>query len=185
MKAIDIEEMKTYFETESGGADKLCFFDKRVAKFVGVDAAMIFNHMAFLITANEDAGRNYHDGKHWSYMTWKEIANKLEVLNERQVRYCVETLEEAGLLESGNYNKMKNDKTKWYALTDLGRKAYGRCSRNSKTNQISEVKNQLGTDKNVCPIDKIDSGNGVWTDKIVEAIPNNINITNNIKKMVS
>lgn len=182
MKTIDIEEMKTYFEAESGGADKLCFFDKRVAKFVGVDAAMIFNHMAFLITANEDAGRNYHDGKHWSYMTAKEIANKLEVLNERQVKYIIIQLEEAGLLESANYNKLKCDKTKWYALTDLGRKAYGRCSRRpaEEENLTDKIDNEGY--ENVPSTSKFVRGNGSTKDKFVRAIPNNINTTNNIKK---
>lgn len=94
-------------------------FDTGVAKHVGINAAIVFNHIAYWIRLNaskKDA--KMIDGKFWMYETQQDMAVFLDYMTVEEVKRSVVKLLDAGLLIKGNYNKNPFDKTNWYALAD-------------------------------------------------------------------
>ncbi len=95
-------------------------FNTEVAQEVGVNAAIIFERMAFWINHNKKTGKNFINGVYWTYSTQKEIAEQFEYLTLKQTRTALEKLVESGYLEKGNFNRHKYDKTCWYSLALKG-----------------------------------------------------------------
>lgn len=95
-------------------------FDTDVAKLVGADAAAIFQNVMFWCMRNAANGKNEHDGRFWTYNSARALAELFPWLSAKQVRNALSKLERAGLVVSGNYNKVGYDRTKWYAVGDEG-----------------------------------------------------------------
>lgn len=95
-------------------------FNKYIAIEAGIDEAIMLNNFYYWLTKNRANGKNIRDGKVWTY-------NKLEAFEEmfpfwsiKQIRRILKSLIDNEYLETGNYNKMKNDRTLWYTLTKKG-----------------------------------------------------------------
>lgn len=99
---------------------QLHYFNTAVAKEVGVNAAVVFENLSFWIHQNAKHGRNFKDNKYWTYTTQADLAKQLDYLSVKQVRTAIDKLTQHGFIEIGIYNKMKIDKTHWYALTEKG-----------------------------------------------------------------
>lgn len=96
-------------------------FKTEVGKLVGTEAALVFSEIVRWVHANRACGKNFHDGKYWTYNTRKNWVPYFEnYFTERQVKLCLDKLKAAGLIERGEYNKSPTDRTSWYTLTDLG-----------------------------------------------------------------
>lgn len=102
--------------------DSPCFsghshsFDTGLARHLGVNAAIVFNHIVYWLKINKFKNQNFIDGRTWMYETISQISEFLGYLSEKQVRDAVRILKENGLLIEGNYNQNKFDRTTWYAL---------------------------------------------------------------------
>lgn len=95
-------------------------FSIEVAERVGINAAIVFEHVAFWVLQNETAGRNIRDGVAWTYGSVREIADGYSYLTEKQVRGALDKLQAAGLIRTASYNKLKYDRTGWRTLTADG-----------------------------------------------------------------
>ena len=100
---------------------KKYIFSKKVAKEVGVEEAIMLNNIYFWVEHNKKGGSNYHNGKYWSYNSARDYSEQYEFWSEGQIRRILGNLEKKGYIETGNFNKMGYDKTKWYTVTE---KAY-------------------------------------------------------------
>lgn len=60
--------------------------------------------------------KNARDGYYWTYNTYGGWAEQFPFWSESTVRRAINGLEDKGILISGNYNKLKIDKTKWYRI---------------------------------------------------------------------
>lgn len=96
------------------------YFSPEVAQEAGINAAVIFERLAFWINHNKRKGKNFKDGTHWTYSTQKEIAEQFPYLTLKQTRTAVDKLIAAGFIKTGNFNRHKYDKTRWIALTEKG-----------------------------------------------------------------
>lgn len=96
-------------------------FDPTVAALVGVNAAVIFAHLSFWITLNEQAGRNKRDGTYWTYHSKKDLGEHFFYMGTKAIDSAVGRLIDAGLIKTGCYNQSPFDRTTWYALTDRGK----------------------------------------------------------------
>lgn len=96
------------------------YFDIELAERYGILEAVIINHLQFWIAKNKANECNYYDGYYWSYFSTKAIADLFPYANDRQIRYALNKLIKEDVLQTGNYNKMKYDRTLWYAFTDFG-----------------------------------------------------------------
>lgn len=93
-------------------------FDVGIAKLLGVNAAIVFNHIVYWLRINAAKGSNFIDGRTWMYETQAEMAAFLEYMTLEEVKKSVVKLLDAGLLIKGNYNKNAFDKTSWYTTSD-------------------------------------------------------------------
>lgn len=93
-------------------------FDVGIAKELGLNSAIVFNHIVYWLKVNASKGTNIHDGKIWMYETQKEIADFLEYLTFEEVKKSIVKLLDSGILIKGNYNKNPFDKTAWYTVAD-------------------------------------------------------------------
>jgi hypothetical protein len=91
-------------------------FDTELASEYGVHGAIIIHHFQHWINHNKQLGRNFIDGRTWSYQTQKEIAAWFPYMTTKQVRTTIDNLVAKGVLRKGNYNKGSFDKTLWYSF---------------------------------------------------------------------
>ena len=95
-------------------------FDVMLAQKYGVNAAVLLKHFEFWIAKNKANGKNYFDGKYWTYNSRKAFAELFPYMNARQIDYAIKKLIDDGLIITGNYNKSTYDRTLWYAITKKG-----------------------------------------------------------------
>lgn len=95
-------------------------FESEVAAIVGSDAAVLFQNIGHWVMVAKANNRNFRDGKYWVYNTFHAWQELFQYLSLRQIRYALEKLQDAGLIESGCFNEDRRDQTKWYTLTEKG-----------------------------------------------------------------
>ena len=93
-------------------------FDIKMAQEHGVAAAIIFRNFQFWIAKNKANGKNYRDGRTWTYNSMRALADLFPYLTFWKVRTGLETLIKEGILLKANYNKKGYDRTAWYAFVD-------------------------------------------------------------------
>lgn len=93
-------------------------FDTGIAKSLGVNAAIVFNHIVYWLRYNSSNENAIHEEKVWMYETQKKMAEFLEYMTLEEVKKAVVKLLEAKLLIKANFNKNPFDKTAWYTTTD-------------------------------------------------------------------
>lgn len=150
-------------------------FDVDVAMAVGVEAACVFQNIAYWCSYNITNNKNYYDGNYWTYNSAKAFEKQFPFFNARKISRLLDSLKEAGLIDVGSYNKQKYDRTKWYAVTTKGWQLLENTHLSKMTNGF--VKNVNSIDKN-CQMDLQEMSNG-FTEN-VEPIPDiNSNINSN------
>lgn len=102
----------------------LHMFDPQIAKEYGVNAAIIFQNLAYWIEHNRANETNFHDGSYWTYNSVRAFAELFPYLTDKQIRGALKKLEEGGMILVGNYNKSAYDRTRWYALAEKGLSIY-------------------------------------------------------------
>lgn len=89
-------------------------FDPQIAVKVGVNAAIIYANITWWCAKNKANGHNVHDGRAWTYNSVRAWTELFPYMTAKQVRTALATLEDAGLIVSGEYNESAYDRTKWY-----------------------------------------------------------------------
>ena len=96
-------------------------FDVKIAEKYGLKEAVMLKNIVLWCLKNRANNVNYNDGFYWTYNSNREFSELFPFWTEKQIRSILISLEEKGLIVSGNYNKSSYDRTKWYAATN---KAY-------------------------------------------------------------
>ena len=94
------------------------FFLTEIAEILGVNEAIMLNHLIYWIASNSMNGTNHFDGRYWTYNSAKKYALIFQYWSTGQIRRILKSLVFQGIIIEGNYNKHKYDRTKWYALKD-------------------------------------------------------------------
>lgn len=102
------------------------FFDGEIASIVGVNAAVIFQNIGYWAKENEANGRNFHDGRYWTYNSQKAYKKLFPFMTVSQIRGALDKLSDADLILIGCYNEDARDRTAWYALSDIGKNLWER-----------------------------------------------------------
>ena len=92
-------------------------FDIKVAKDLGVNAAIMLSNVQYWVFKNAANDKNLHDDMYWTYNSVNAWTDIFEWLSIRQVRTCLDKLLEGGYLIEGEYNDDKRDRTKWYTTS--------------------------------------------------------------------
>tara|TARA_B100000315_G_C14309258_1_gene465538 strand:+ start:81 stop:467 length:387 start_codon:yes stop_codon:yes gene_type:complete len=94
------------------------FFFPEVAEAIGVDEAIMLNHLIFWIVVNKKSNQTKHLGRTWTYNSVVDFKPYFPYWSTSQIRRILKSLVDKGIIIEGNFNKSKYDKTKWYALND-------------------------------------------------------------------
>lgn len=83
-----------------------------LAKAIGLNEAIILQQVHYWLGRSE----NIKDGHRWVYNSYPQWQEQFPFWGINTIKRSIYSLEESGLLVSGNYNKAKMDKTKWYRI---------------------------------------------------------------------
>lgn len=140
--------------------DSLRKFDQEIAQHIGLTEAIILSQIDYWLEIKQKPENkekykdSFRDGKVWVYNSYHKWHTKqFPYFSESTIKRAVLHLEKLGILIVGTYNKMSQDKSKWYTID------YDR---------LSEIKESFSSGQ----IDPMDGSN--WSDgrvKLTQAIP--------------
>jgi len=93
-------------------------FNIELATQYGVDEAIVLHNIIFWLRKNKSNKQNFHDGRTWTYNSASAYEKLFPFWKSRKIARVLKSLEDRGVLLAGNYNAVKYDRTKWYALID-------------------------------------------------------------------
>lgn len=93
-------------------------FDIEDAIKHGVDVAIMMQNLKFWIIKNHANKKNRFDDHTWTYNSAEAFAILFPYWNVKQIRYILRKMLDDKIIISGNYNKIKMDRTAWYAFSD-------------------------------------------------------------------
>jgi len=128
--------------------------NKLLAKKIGLNEAIVIQQLHYWIKNNKKANRNFKDEKFWTYNSirqWRE--NEFVFWSEKTIERILKSLENKELIEVGNYNKDKRDKTKWYTINykKLNNIYYDECIQTECLNGDRQ-NDRMDTDKMTEPL---------------------------------
>ena len=94
------------------------FFRIELAEKYGVAEAIMLNHLIYWVASNSMKNTNYHEGRFWTYNSVSRFSEFFSYWTESQIARILKSLVKKGVIIEGNFNKIKYDRTKWYALND-------------------------------------------------------------------
>ncbi len=125
-------------------------FDIGIARELGINAAIIYNHIVYWIMQNAMRKDEMIDGKYWMYETQQQMADFLGYMSVEEVKKSVVKLLDKGILIKGNYNKNPFDRTAWYTVYDqniikktLTKAPYGAMDRTESAPSESAVRRDV------------------------------------------
>lgn len=93
-------------------------FDSDVAKEYGVNEAIMIANFQFWIAKNKANGKNYHNGRYWTYNSIKALKELFPFWSEQNIKTILRRLKEKGVLMCENLNTNRYDQTMWYAFVN-------------------------------------------------------------------
>ena len=93
-------------------------FDTEIAEKHGVNEAIILHNIAHWIRKNQ-ANKNeksFHKGRYWTYNSIGAFSDLFPYFKAGTIRRALDKLEENGVVETGIYNEVAYDRTKWYSI---------------------------------------------------------------------
>lgn len=91
-------------------------FDKDYAIEYGVNESIILNHLIFWIEKNRANNRNFINGYHWTYSSYKAFTEIFPYWKELKIKRILDSLVKQEVILRENHNKAGYDRTLWYAL---------------------------------------------------------------------
>lgn len=87
-------------------------FHSSLAVAIGLNEAILLQKINLWLNCKP------HDanGRSWIYNTYKSWQEQLPFFSESTVKRTLKSLEDKGIIITGNYNKLKMDRTKWYSI---------------------------------------------------------------------
>src|SRR5690554_220537 len=89
--------------------------DKELAKLIGLNEAIVLQQIHYWLEINKKADKNFKDERYWTYNSVKDWQEEFPFFSYDTVKRTLTKLREMGLLFTGNYNKLKTDRTLWYS----------------------------------------------------------------------
>jgi len=88
-----------------------------LACLIGLNEAIVLQQLHYWIDKNKTAKVNFRNGRTWTYSTIQDYRDRdFPFWSFNTVKRTITNLANMGFLLKGNYNKLKIDKTCWYAI---------------------------------------------------------------------
>lgn len=137
-------------------------FDIDIAALYGVDESIMIFNLQFWIRKNEANGKHFHDGRFWTYNSIEAFTKLFPFWTARQIRRVLKSLEEKGVIVTGNYNTSAYDRTTWYAFADSflqkGQNHFTESSNGNDNSGNSVINNNTDIKPDVKPNKPADGG---------------------------
>jgi hypothetical protein len=91
-------------------------FDARMAKEIGLNESIVLSQLCYWISLNKKAGRNFIDGKYWTYNTFEQWHEQFPWWSVPTIKRIFASLEKGGYIITGRYNEKNYDQTRWYTV---------------------------------------------------------------------
>jgi hypothetical protein len=132
-------------------------FNIHIAKRYGINEAIMISNFQYWIAKNKANEKHQYDGRTWTYNSVKAFEELFPYLTSSQIRRCLESLVEQGVLLKGDYNKNRYIRTSWFAFIDESAFLYGQMDLADLTN--GDVKDDKCITDNK-PNGKLDNNTG-------------------------
>ena len=127
-------------------------FNIELAKEYGILEAILLKNIWFWIEKNRANEKNFYDGTYWTYNSTRAFNELFPYASESSIKRALKSLQEKGIIKTGNYNKSSYDRTLWYAFTDLGESIVS-------NRQMEDNKSSNGSEQNGLTIPDINTDN--------------------------
>lgn len=98
------------------------WFNVEAATEYGIAPAILLENIAYCVRYNEANEIHFYDGTYWARNSRKAWETLYPYFSLKQIDLALEKLLNNGLILAGHYSEDARDRTKWYALTEKGRK---------------------------------------------------------------
>lgn len=88
----------------------------KLATKIGLNESMFLQQVHYWNEINKVANNNYKDGYHWTFNSVSEWQEQFPFWSRNTIQRTITNLEKMKLIVTGNYNKLKIDRTKWYRI---------------------------------------------------------------------
>jgi hypothetical protein len=132
-------------------------FSVELAIKYGIEQAIIIHHFQHWIKLNrrKKSAKHFINNRWWTYQKRSDIQAILPYLTEDGIRHHCEELVRKGVLHIGKFNKLKIDKTLWYAFVDenlfLGEEDSNNPYERGKPQSTGENPNPFGENPKAIP----------------------------------
>ena len=93
-------------------------FDINFAKRYGLTEAIMIKNFQFWILKNKANKTHQYDERTWTYNSVKAFEELFPYLKPSQIRRCIESLVDQGVLIKGDYNANRYVRTSWFAFAN-------------------------------------------------------------------
>lgn len=87
-----------------------------LATKIGLNESIIIQQIHYWNEINKVANNNYRDGYYWTFNSVSQWQEQFPFWAKNTIQRIITNLEKMKLVVSGNYNKLKIDRTKWYRI---------------------------------------------------------------------
>ena len=117
-------------------------FNTEIAKQYGIEESILLENIYFWVKKNKANNQNYHNGKYWTYNSIRAFKILFDYMSESKIYRALKKLEEAGLIEIGDFNADRYKRPSWYTVTEKAIKLY---KDNSLQNETSTLQNEISS----------------------------------------
>ena len=117
-------------------------FDIEVARQVGVDAAVVFNHILYWVRRNAIDRKNFKDGHYWMWEPMENMARYFGFMSKFTICRSVKRLVDKGYLIKADYCDNRFNRTSWYRPSNpewIGNVAHVAGGPEAKSNKFTDV----------------------------------------------
>lgn len=118
-------DLKDFLYNSKKPNTRILHFNEDVAFHYGVENALMIQNIAYWVYKNKEAGRNFHNGRYWTFNTVESFTGQYQFWTYAQVRRILKNCVKLGALQEGNFNRQKYDRTKWYTVSDKAKRIMG------------------------------------------------------------
>ncbi|NNU91844.1 DnaD domain protein [Geobacillus sp. NFOSA3] len=134
-----------------------------LAAAIGLNESIVLQQLHYWL----ERSTNVHEGHTWVYNTYEEWKEQFPFWSESTIRRIITKLEKQELIITGNFNRSKIDKTKWYRI-NYEKLAQLQDEQSTAQPDTSTVQNEQTTDEIDSPsVQNEQSICSNWTDDLL------------------
>jgi len=125
--------------------------NKILATIIGLNEAIVLQQVHYWIQVNKNAGRNFHEGRYWTYNTYEEWNEQFPFWSKETIKRVFKKLRNMKLIIVDRFNVYQMDRTLWYTIDYDMLNSILKVSNESDSNEQNDSMDRTQN----CPIDRV------------------------------